>query len=198
MHMTSLFVALALPFHIAAPASLNPVFQAQEDGGEDEANPFAQDELPEFKSSLQLSLEQKADVRCAVAFAIVAGGQERGETSSLAYPLIGARGRTFFADLGQRLIKDLKATPQQVQLLLESEARAFQIAAQETNDPNGTVDAVMKPCLSRLDAAVPLAPQPSLPECAAIMGLAYDEVFAREGLRLGATLEGTKYTRIIP
>jgi hypothetical protein len=184
MKIISLFTALALSPITAiphAPAFSAPAYYAQQEEG-DEENPFAQEELPEFQSSLQLSLQQKADVRCAVAFAIVAGGQERGEASSLAYPLLGARGRTFFADLGQKLIKDLKATPQQVQLLLESEARAFQIAAQETNDPNGTVDAVMEPCLSRLDAVVPPPPKPSLPECAAILGLAYDEVFAREGL----------------
>lgn len=149
---------------------------------EDAPDPFALEEPPEFVPSLQLSLEQKADVRCAVAFAIVAGGQQRGEASALGYPLLEERGRKFFADLGGRLIRDLDATPQQVQLVLESEARAFQDAAQETNDPNGTVDAVMEPCLTRLDSAVPPPPQPSLPECAAILGLAYDEVFAREGL----------------
>lgn len=159
--------------HAAAP------FLAQET---QDSDPLAQDALPEIASSLKLSLQQKADVKCAVAFAIVAGGQERGEASALAYPLLAARGRTFFADLGQRLIKDLNTTPQKVQLLLENEARAFQNAAKETNDPNGTVDAIMPPCLSRLDAVVPPPPKPSLPECAAILGLAYDEVFAREGL----------------
>lgn len=185
MYILSLVTALALNFNplafgSAVSAAHAPAIYVQEDT--DEENPFAQEELPEFQSSLQLSLEQKADVRCAVAFAIVAGGQGRGEAPALAYPLLGARGRIFFADLGQRLLKDLEATPQQVQLLLESEARAFHIAAQQGNDSNGTVDAVMKPCLLRLDAAVPPPPKPGLLECAAILGLAYDEVFAREGL----------------
>ncbi|WP_438728185.1 hypothetical protein ACR9YC_12590 [Parasphingorhabdus sp. DH2-15] len=177
MIISSSIAALALALNVM------PIQPFIQDGTQEpEAKSFEQEAPPEFAPSLQLSLEQKADVKCAVAFAIVAGGQERGEASALAYPLLGERGRTFFADLGQRLIKDLDATPQQVQLVLESEARALQEDALETNDPNGTVDAIMEPCLSRLDAVIPPPPEPSLPECAAIMELAYDEVFAREGL----------------
>ncbi|MEM1133909.1 MAG: hypothetical protein AAGH53_13330 [Pseudomonadota bacterium] len=129
-----------------------------------------------------LTLEQKTDVRCAAAFAIIAVQQQRGVPSSASYPSMEPRGREFFVDVGARLIEDTGRSREQVQALFTAEAEAFQKAARDENDPNSAVDRIMTPCLLRLDAEVPRPPPPSLPQCAAIMALAYDEVFAEEGL----------------
>lgn len=129
-----------------------------------------------------LSLEQKGDIRCAAAFAIIAGQQERGVASALAYPGMEPRGREFFIDLGAALVADTGRSKEMVRALLVEQVVAFQDAAKRSKDPDSTIDAVMTPCLMRLDAEVPPPPPPSLPQCAAILSLAYDEVFAREGL----------------
>lgn len=138
--------------------------------------------VPKQAPAAPLTLEQTGDIRCAAAFAIVAGQQQRGVASALAYPTMEPRGRTFFADLGERLVATTGRNREDVRALIVDEVKAFQASAIESKDPNATIDAIMTPCLMRLEAAVPPPPQPSLPQCAAIMALAYDEVFAREGL----------------
>ncbi|WOE75666.1 hypothetical protein [Alterisphingorhabdus coralli] len=145
--------------------------------------PAAASEEPSATTEIApLTLEQKTDVRCAAAFATIAVQQQRGVPSSASYPSMEPRGREFFVDVGARLIEETGRSREQVQALFTAEAEVFQKAARDKDDPNSAVDAIMTPCLFRLDAEVPRPPPPSLPQCAAIMALAYEEVFAEEGL----------------
>ncbi|AXU18731.1 hypothetical protein C7W88_06250 [Novosphingobium sp. THN1] len=105
------------------------------------------------------------------------------------------RGKTFFADTGERAMKEGALTREQVRDLIAVQVQALQTAP----DPDKALSALAKPCLARLDATVPPLVAPTLKQCAAILGLAYSEVHAREGMSTSAqdlkTLESVLSSR---
>jgi len=100
-----------------------------------------------------LSLEHRMLLRCSAAFAIVAGEQERGLASALAYPPLAERGREFFVRSSVRLMDDLALSREQVEASLLAEVGALQKASAEAADTVLYVDSVMQPCLSVLEAS---------------------------------------------
>ena len=100
-----------------------------------------------------LTLEHRMMLRCSAAFAIVAGEQQRGVASAAAYPPLAERGREYFARTGARLMDDLKLTREQTEASMRAEAEAVQKAASEAPDRAGYIDALMRPCLSALEAS---------------------------------------------
>ena len=129
-----------------------------------------------------LSLEQRGALRCAAAFAIVAGEQARGEASALAYPPLAARGKAFFVATGARVMDAAQIDRAQLQAALAGEVAALQRQAIVAGKPQATLAAVMPACLTMLARVVPPLTVPTLPQCAAIMTLAADEVERRERL----------------
>jgi hypothetical protein len=111
------------------------------------AVPAAAQEPPPF------TLEHRMLLRCSAAFAIVAGGQQRGEASALAYPALGERGREYFVRASVRLMDDLKLTREQVEARLRAEVNELQRTAAAAADPVGAIDSVMQPCLSSLEGS---------------------------------------------
>lgn len=136
---------------------------------------------PETAPAL-LTDEHRSDMRCAAAFAIIASEQERGVASSLSYPPLGDRGKRFFADTGEKVMADTGMSREEVRDALTTIVSDLQGEAMESNDPVAVVDAVMTPCLARLNAVLPPPEPPSTVECAAALTLAYEEVYGREGL----------------
>lgn len=128
-----------------------------------------------------LTPAQREDLTCAAAFAIIASEQARGVTSALAYPTLVIRGRTYFVDTAERIVTETSSNDDAVGLALTQIVEDLQSQAAQSNDPAGVVDAVMTPCLAKLDAVVPLPPPPSMLQCAIYLQLAYDEVQGREG-----------------
>lgn len=128
-----------------------------------------------------LTAPQREDLRCAAAFAIIASEQERGVTSALAYPTLVNRGRTFFVTTAERVVTETASSDEAVGLALKGIVEELQKEAAGSNDPAGVVDAIMGPCIEKLDATVPLAPPPSMLQCAIYVMLAYEEVKGREG-----------------
>lgn len=128
-----------------------------------------------------LTEAQRQDLTCAAAFAITASEQSRGVTSALAYPTLVNRGRTYFVTTAERVVAETGSSDEGVGLALEGIVADLQKQAAQSHDPAGVIDAIMGPCLQKLDAVVPLAPPPSLLHCAIYVMLAYDEVTAREG-----------------
>lgn len=124
-----------------------------------------------------LTAEQRADLHCAAAFAVAASEQQRGTAAALALPPMAVRGKRFFADMGERVLRETGLTRDAVRDLLVADVAAMQRRA--TVDPDGELTAEVKPCLARLDAAVPPLQVPDLAQCAAILGLAYEEERAR-------------------
>ena len=111
------------------------------------AIPAAAQEPPRF------TLEHRMLLRCSAAFAIVAGEQQRGVASALAYPALGERGREYFVRSSVRLMDDLELTREQVEASLLAEVEGIRTASGEADDPVAYVDSVMRPCLSALEAS---------------------------------------------
>lgn len=100
-----------------------------------------------------LSLEQRMQVRCSAAFAIIASEQQRGAPGAGAWPPLGERGREFFVRASARLMDELGLGREGVSALLSAEVAALQQAAGEAADPAAHMEGVMQPCLAALDAA---------------------------------------------
>ncbi|WP_430386975.1 hypothetical protein [Blastomonas fulva] len=128
-----------------------------------------------------LTPAQRDDLTCAAAFAIIASEQARGVTSALAYPTLVVRGRSYFVSTAERIVDETATNEDAIGLALNQIVEQLQAEAAQSNDPAGVVDAIMTPCLAKLDAAVPLPPPPSMLQCAIYLQLAFDEVSAREG-----------------
>ncbi len=132
-------------------------------------------------SAPALTPAQREDLTCAAAFAIIASEQARGVTSALAYPTLVVRGRSYFVATAERIVAETATDEDAVGLALTRIVEDLQAQAAQSNDPAGVVDAIMTPCLAKLDAAVPLPPPPSMLQCAIYLQLAFDEVASREG-----------------
>lgn len=130
----------------------------------------------------KLTSEHRAALKCSAAFAIVASEQQRGLDSALAWPPLAFRGKEYFVRSSARVMDEAGLTQEQVRDLLVADVAALQQQATRTGDPDGTVNAVMKPCLSLLDAEVPPLERPSLVQCSAILAIAYEAVHSREGM----------------
>ncbi|WP_054106968.1 hypothetical protein [Novosphingobium sp. AAP83] len=141
----------------------------------------AQTSAPPVPDLSRLSEDHRAALRCAAAFAIVATVQSGGE-SLAGWPPLSVRGKRFFADAGVAVMREAGIDRAAVRDLIAGEVRALQTAA----EPDAALAALAKPCTVRLDAAVSPLVTPGLRQCAAIMTLAYDEIYAREGLSAAA------------
>lgn len=128
-----------------------------------------------------LTEAQRSDLTCAAAFAIIASEQERGVTSALAYPTMITRGRTYFVNTAERIVTETASSQEAVGAALTQIVQQLQGDAAQSNDPAGVIEAIMEPCLEKLDAAVPVPPPPSMLQCAVYVQLAYEEAKNREG-----------------
>ncbi len=124
----------------------------------------------------------KRDLSCVAAFAIVASEQERNIPSALDYPLLSERGRSYAGIIGQRVMQDTGQTREQIREAILDAVAAQQDKVKNSGDPDAVVQTVMAKCLSLLDAEVPKKEQPTLNQCAVLLQLAYEEVYAREKL----------------
>lgn len=134
----------------------------------------------------QVDADTAASLRCAAAFAIVASEQRRGLPTALGFPPLAERGREYFVRVGARAMDRTKLSREAVRGLLEAEVAKLQDEAKGSADPEAAVMNVMNPCLERLEKEVPPLPKPTLGQCAAILSLAYDEIYAKEGLSSAA------------
>jgi hypothetical protein len=100
-----------------------------------------------------MSLEQTMLLRCSVAFALVAGQQQRGDPLAAGYPALAARGKEYFARANARLMDELQLTREQLEARVRGEVAAQQQAAAQASDRKAYVDSLMQPCLVALDAS---------------------------------------------
>lgn len=131
-------------------------------------------QAPDFS---RLTPDHRASLRCAAAFAIVATEQAGGDALP-GWPLLAVRGKRFFTDTGVAVMQEAGLDRAAVQGLIAVDVQALQTSA----DPDAALLALAKPCLIRLDATIAPLVTPSLNQCAAILALAYEEVYARDGL----------------
>jgi len=69
-----------------------------------------------------LSAEQRAKLRCAAAFAIIARKQAQGDAEALSFPPLGERGRDYFVRAGAELMESAKLTREAYEALIGQEA----------------------------------------------------------------------------
>lgn len=100
-----------------------------------------------------MTLEQTMLLRCSAMFALVAGEQQRGVASALAYPPLAARGREFFVRAGARLMDERQLSREQLEAAMRAEAAEVQQGISRAADPAAFVAGVMQPCLAMLDAS---------------------------------------------
>ncbi len=92
-----------------------------------------------------LSQENRALLRCAAAFAVVANGQVNGEAAAQQWPDLGARGREFFVLTMAQLMDASGLDRAGITRLATLEAQAL-VSADE-------VRKIMPSCLLMLDAS---------------------------------------------
>ncbi|MEP2101467.1 MAG: hypothetical protein ABJP02_02435 [Parasphingorhabdus sp.] len=124
----------------------------------------------------------KRDLSCVAAFAIVASEQERGIESALDYPLLTERGRVYAGQTGERVMVETGQTREQVRDAILAAVADQQAKVKNVAEPEQVVAAEMEKCLPLLDVEVAPKPKPSLNQCAAMLQLAYETVYAREKL----------------
>lgn len=128
-----------------------------------------------------LNADQAMRIRCVAALAIVASEQERGTGDWEGYPPLASDGATFAGIVGEAVMKETGRTREQVRDEILKAVAALQKQAVGSDDADGIAHAEADKCLPVLRAAVPAKPKPTLPQCAAYVALAYEEVRAREG-----------------
>lgn len=166
-----LFGVTTAPMHILMALSLFALTPAA----------MAQSAAPPAPDLSRLTDDHRAMLRCGAAFAIVATTQASGE-SLAGWPPLSVRGKRYFIDAGVAVMQGAALDRIAVRDLIAADVRALQTAP----DPDAALAALAKPCLAQLDATVPPLAKPGLRQCAAIMALAYDELYAREGLSAAA------------
>lgn len=72
-----------------------------------------------------ISLEQRASLRCAAAFALVSKGQEVGNQKALEYPALEKRGREYFVRSAAQIMDETKLTREQVANIIQNEAQSI-------------------------------------------------------------------------
>lgn len=92
-----------------------------------------------------LSLEQRAKLRCAAAFALIARQQSEGRPSAQQYPPLAERGLAFFVRAGAQVMKEAALSRDGLKRTLEAEARSL--------GTDGQLEAVMPACLLSLEVS---------------------------------------------
>ena len=106
---------------------------------------LAAQSAPPAADAPQLSLEQATGLRCGVAFALVAQGQQAGDPAALAYPAMDPRGKEFFVRFMAALMEDPRFSRDLVTSLAMRETEELARGGPEA------LSAVMPACLQLLD-----------------------------------------------
>jgi hypothetical protein len=119
-----------------------------------------------------LDATQQRDIGCVAALAVVAYEQGRGETR---WPPLGEDGARFAQVVGERVMKQTGQTREQVR-------DAIVAAVAERQKAKALPDAEVTACLAMMRETLPALPAPTLPQCAAMLRIAYDDEHGRNGL----------------
>lgn len=92
--------------------------------------------------SPQVSLEQRLELRCSAAFAMVAYGQDNGNEEALAFPAMGERAREYFVRASASVMDEAGLDREAISALLSEEAQDIY--------EQGTLNDVMRVCLPLL------------------------------------------------
>lgn len=126
------------------------------------------------------SPDQAKQVRCVAALAVVASDQQRDAGEWDGYPPLAQDGAAYAGIVTDRLMKETGRTADEMHDEMLKAVADLQKQATDSGDPEGLAHAEADRCLPLMRAVVPAKPKPNLPQCAAYIGLAYEEVRVRE------------------
>lgn len=129
-------------------------------------------ELIALLAAAPLDAAQQRDIGCVATLAVVAYEQQRGETR---WPPVGEDGARFAQLVGERVMKQSGRTREQVR-------DAIVAAVTERQKAKTLPEADVEACLALMRKEAPPPPPPGLPQCAAMLKLAYEEEHGRNGL----------------
>ncbi|MGV3479136.1 MAG: hypothetical protein ACO1O3_04260, partial [Sphingobium sp.] len=129
-------------------------------------------ELVMLLAAAPLDAAQQRDIGCVATLAVVAYEQQRGETR---WPPVGEDGARLAQIVGERVMKQSGRTREQVR-------DAIVAAVAERQKAKALPDEDVEACLALMRKEAPPPPPPGLPQCAAMLKLAYDEEHGRNGL----------------
>jgi hypothetical protein len=118
-----------------------------------------------------LTAQDRHDVRCAAALAVVAAMQAQGDAAAIALPPLGIRGKRYFGQVGERV---------SAQTGLSGEALRDVLADAARRVAHDGAPAVAASCLGELDAAVPPRPAPDAVTCLAMLDVYADVLASRD------------------
>ncbi len=129
-----------------------------------------------------LSLPQAERTRCVALLAIIANDQSRGAPGWDSLPDLQDRGRHFAGVAGASLMTETGRTREQVRDLIVTQVAQLQKEVTDT----AMLDRDARSCIALMDKLDPPPAPPTMPQCAALSAIAYDEVKAREGVSASA------------
>ena len=135
---------------------------------------------------LALGAEHIAQARCVAALAIVANEQQRGEADWSGYPALAIRGAKFSDLVIDVLMKETRRSREEARAEVLTQLSALQAESSQASDPVAFLNGVANPCIVMLDGFVPPPKQPTLPQCAAALTLAFDDEKAHHGMSTSA------------
>ncbi len=127
------------------------------------------------------------DIGCVATLGLVADEQRRGVATSLRFPNVMQRGRSYAGIVGERVMAETGQPREVVRLAMGQavEDQQMQLAEAEKRGEEGKpiLDALVAKCLPLLDAEVPekVPTEDELRFCAAIISLSAEEIEGREG-----------------
>lgn len=102
---------------------------------------------------MPLTDTHRRDMRCAALFAIVSTLQKDRSALALVYPDVTQRGRAYFADIGERVVRETGQTKETVQREFLVQVWQWRDAIDIPEETCSVIAAGMETCLPLLDAA---------------------------------------------
>ena len=130
--------------------------------------------------------EQGRLVQCVAQLSIIASEQQAGVSSALVYPPLADSGARFAQVAGERLMREAKQSREQMRDAFIAGVAAEQKRATADGGAREIPRAEVIACIDLMEKAAPAPPLPTLPQCAGMVKLAYDEVHGREGFSKSA------------
>ncbi len=127
----------------------------------------------------KLTTEQASRLRCVAGLAIIANEQSRGVGSWEDVQNLANKGARFAAIVGDDLVKSSGRTREIVRADMFAAVASLQKEAGASDQYGRLLRDLVQPCVAMMEAIIP---PPSLAACAAMLSLAYDEVYKAERL----------------
>jgi hypothetical protein len=135
--------------------------------------------LPAQAAPKPLNPDQVGRLRCVAALAIIANDQQRGTGDWAGYPALTARGIKFSNAIAEALMKETGKSRDELKVEVLAQIAVLQ---KDAADAEAAVRVVADPCMVMLDRVAPPPKPPTLPQCAAALGLAFEDTKASQGM----------------